>query len=98
MSMVNHMQWNKYPEVAPPADDIYLAVVEFDMSDGTKERSVMSVAYAHDLAEACKWDGDFYGEHRPGWFDTQPDYRNECDYSYELNVIYWMPYPDMPKD
>ena len=92
------MDWRKYPEELPPADDIYIAVVEFDMQNGTKERSVMPVSFAHDLAEAHSWDHEFEGEHRPGWYDTQPDYRNECDYSFELNVIYWMPYPEAPKD
>ena len=92
------MNWNKYPEVMPPADDMYLAVAEFDMRDGTKERSVMPIAFAHDLAEARSWDHDFEGEHRPGWYDTQPDFYNEDDNSFELNVIYWMPYPEAPKD
>ena len=92
------MDWNKYPEVMPPADDMYIAVVEFDMNNGTKERSVMPVAFAHDLAEANSWDRDFEGEHRPGWYETQSDFYNECYYSFELNVIYWMPYPEAPKD
>lgn len=95
---MTQMDWNKYPEVMPPADDSYIAVVEFDMRNGAKERSVMPVAFAHDLAEACRWDHDFEGEHRPGWYDTQPDFYNECDHSFELNVIYWMPYPEAPKD
>ena len=92
------MDWNKYPEVMPPADDVYIAVVEFDMRDGNKERSVMPVSFAHDLAEANSWDHDFEGEHRPGWYDTQPDFYNEDYNSFELNVIYWMPYPEAPKD
>lgn len=90
------MEWRKYPDVMPDADDIYLAVVEYDMHNGTKEYSVLSIAFTHDLAEACRWDHDFEGEHRPGWYDTQPDFYNECDKNWELDVVYWMPFPDLP--
>lgn len=80
------MEWRKYPDVMPDADDTYLAVVEYNIQNGTKEYSVLPIAFAHD----------FHEEHRPAWYDTTVDFQDECVSDWELDVVYWMPFPDLP--
>ena len=88
------MDWNKYPEVMPPADCAYLAVVEYDRGDNKKEYVVMPAFFMHNLSEASS---DFKGEDHPGWFDSIPNYNDGCDDFFEIVVRYWMPYPELPK-
>lgn len=90
------MEWNKYPDVLPPADDIYLAACEYEI-DGKVNRFVQAIAFAHDLSEVAP--RSFKDAHHRGWYDTFVDFQNECfDYFEIMDVIYWMPFPEPPKD
>ena len=83
------MNWNKYPEVIPPANDIYLVVFEFKICNGSGvlmriDRSVSSATFD---PEENRW----YYEN----YDPEFDCLARCDFD---NVVYWMPYPEAPKD
>lgn len=89
------MDWNKYPEVMPPADDRYLVVVEY-MNEGHAERVVDVLPFVHDLSEAMP--DEFKDEKHPGWFDTSVNFWGEkFDYFEIKEVIYWMPFPEAPE-
>ena len=91
------MEWNKYPEIMPPADDIYLAVQEFNLANRPKMRTVNAVCFAHDLSEIS--EHDLGSDHRAGWYDASPDFYNEVyEYSEMGGIIYWMPFPEAPED
>ena len=94
------MDWRKYPEVMPPADDTYLVVNEYHTRHGSgpieKERVVTTAFFAHNMSEACP-EG-FDGEEHPGWFDATPDFHNEEFNYFEVYVTHWMPFPKMPEE
>lgn len=96
---MEQMKWRKYPDVIPDADGMYLAVVEYGMQEGIKECPILPIQFTHDLAEALPWNSKFEGEHRPGWYNWQPDFKNK-KYTFweQQNVVYWMPFPDLPNE
>ena len=90
------MDWKKYPEELPPADDRYIAVAEYEY-DGKTHRVVDAIAFAHDLSKVAP--ESFKDAHHRGWYDTSVDFRGECfDYFEIMDVIYWMPFPKQPKE
>lgn len=90
------MEWNKYPEVMPPADDTYLAVVEFRSGYTGRERRVLPIQFVHDMMDIDEVIDN--PEHRPCWFDFSPDFEKEELRLFELDVLYWMPFPEPPEE
>ena len=56
----------------------------------------MPLFFVHDMSDIDELDGEV--EHCPLWYDMIPDFRNEEYGIHDLDVAYWMPFPELPEE
>ena len=90
-----NMQWIKCSERLPEEPGQYL-VSEFNYFGSPKKH--MGTTVANFVLDLSMIDEMAFGpDERPGWYDAYTDFYNEQYTFYEVEALYWMPFPEPPK-